>query len=189
MITLADAEYPVPMSEIQSKKKIQKASFTRSPHRNLLMMIYSCSLRIGETLNLQPADIKSAEGLIYIRGGKGKKDRHVPLSQRILEQLQQYYRSYTPNEYLFEGQKGGQYSNTSAGKELQRAVKKTGIKKRVTLHTLRDSYATHLTNRGLNIQYLQEILGHNNPKTTMLYTHLSGKDIRNIKSPLDDMEI
>jgi len=84
MITLAEAEYPVPMSEIQSKKKIQKASFTRSPHRNLLMMIYSCSLRIGETLNLQPADIKSAEGLIYIRGGKGKKDRRVPLSKRIV---------------------------------------------------------------------------------------------------------
>lgn len=158
-------------------------------HRTLLMLIYSCGLRIGETLNIQPADIKSAEGLIYIRGGKGKKDRRVPLSKRILEQLRRYYRSYTPNEYLFEGQKGGQYSNTSAAKVLQRAVKKAGIKKRVTLHTLRHSYATHLTNRGVNIQYLQEILGHNNPKTTMLYTHLSGKDIRNIKSPLDDMEI
>jgi len=111
------------------------------------------------------------------------------LFPRALEQLRRYYRSYTPNEYLFEGQKGGQYSNTSAAKVLQRAVKKAGIKKRVTLHTLRHSYATHLTNRGVNIQYLQEILGHNNPKTTMLYTHLSGKDIRNIKSPLDDMEI
>ena len=177
------------MSEIQLKMKIRKVSLTRRPHRTLSMLMYSCGLRLGETLSLPPLDIKNDEGLIYNRGGKGKKDRRVPLSQRILEQLRRYYRSYTPNEYLFEGQKGGQYSNTSAAKVLQRAVKKAGIKKRVTLHTLRHSYATHLTNRGVNIQYLQEILGHNNPKTTMLYTHLSGKDIRNIKSPLDDMEI
>ena len=158
-------------------------------HRTLLMLIYSCGLRIGEALELKPDDIQSQEGLIYIRGGKGQKDRRVPLSDRILQELRQYYQRYQPSEYLFEGQKGGKYSNSSAAQVLKRAVQKAGISKSVTLHTLRHSYATHLTNNGVNIQYLQEILGHKSPKTTMIYTHLSGKNIRSIRSPLDDMDI
>src|SRR5690606_33134327 len=158
-------------------------------HRTLLMLIYSCGLRIGEALELKPDDIQSKEGLIYIRGGKGQKDRRVPLSDRILQELRQYYQRYQPSEYLFEGQKGGKYSNSSAAQVLKRAVQKAGISKSVTLHTLRHSYATHLINNGVNIQYLQEILGHKSPKTTMIYTHLSGKDIRSIRSPLDDMDV
>ena len=168
-----------------------KGIFRRLPnlkHRALLMLIYSCGLRIGEALSLKPDDIRSKEGLIYIRGGKGRKDRCVPLSARLLEELRRYYRSYKPADYLFEGQKGGRYSNKSAAQVLKRAVAQAGIDK-MTLHTRRHSYATHLTNRGVNIQYLQEILGHDSPKTTMLYTHLSGKDIRKVRSPLDDMDV
>ena len=165
------------------------------------MLNYSCGLRIGEALALTSDDIQSKEGLIYIRGGKGQKDRRVPLSARVLQELRQYYQRYQPKEYLFEGQQGGKYSNSSAAQVLKRAVRKAGIRKRVTLHTLRHSYlpavlryygrrgATHLTNNGVNIQYLQEILGHKSPKTTMIYTHLSGKHIRAIRSPLDDMDI
>ena len=93
------------------------------------MLIYSCGLRIGEALALKCRDIQSKEGLIYIRGGKGQKDRRVPLSSRILKELRQYYKIYKPKEYLFEGQKGGQYSNGSAAQVLKRAVIKTGIKK------------------------------------------------------------
>jgi integrase/recombinase XerD len=159
-------------------------------HRSLLMLIYSCGLRIGEALALRPADIRSEEGLIYIRGAKGNKDRRVPLSPRILEQLRLYYNSFRPQHYLFEGQKKGDpYSSRSAAQVLKRAVHKSGITKKITLHTLRHSYATHITNKGVNIQYLQEILGHNSPKTTMIYTHLSGKDIREVRSPLDDLDI
>jgi len=158
-------------------------------HRTLLMLIYSCGLRIGETLDLKLQDVQSEEGLIYIRGGKGNKDRRVPLSPRILEQLRKYYQSYQPKMFLFEGQGGGKYSTRSAAQVLKRAVAKVGIRKRVTLHTLRHSYATHITNKGVNIQYLQEILGHNSPTTTMIYTHLSGKDIREIRSPLDDLDL
>lgn len=158
-------------------------------HCTLLMLIYSCGLRIGETLNLRLQDIQQEEGLIYIRGGKGNKDRRVPLSPRISTQLQAYFQSYRPRHYVFEGQKGDRYTERSASQVLKRAVEKVGIPKRVTLHTLRHSYATHLTRKGVNIQYLQEILGHNSPKTTMIYTHLSGKDIRDIRSPLDDLEI
>jgi site-specific recombinase XerD len=134
-------------------------------------------------------DIRSEERLIYIRGGKGKKDRRVPLSDRLLEILRGYYKSYRPKTYLFEGAGGGRYTSGSASRVLHRAVTKAGITRTVTLHTLRHSYATHLTNNGINLQYLQEILGHNSPKTTMLYTHLSGKDISKVKSPLDDMDL
>jgi site-specific recombinase XerD len=164
-------------------------STTNLKHRTLLMLIYGAGLRIGEALNLKVDDIRSKESLIYIRGGKGKKDRRVPLSAKLLDALRSYYRFYKPKEYLFEGADGGPYSNKSAGQVLKRSVAKAGITRLVTLHTLRHSYATHLTNRGINIQYLQEILGHNSPKTTMLYTHLSGKDISKIKSPLDDMDL
>jgi len=153
------------------------------------MLIYGAGLRIGEALNLSIHDIRSEESLIYIRGGKGKKDRKVPLSKKLLEVLRSYYKSYKPKSYLFEGASGGQYSRSSAGKVLQRAAKKAGITREITLHTLRHSYATHLTNKGVNIQYLQAILGYNSPKTTMLYTHLSGRDISNIRSPLDDMDL
>ncbi len=158
-------------------------------HRALLMLVYGAGLRIGEALNLTLEDIRSQESLIYIPAGKGKKDRRVPLSMRLLEELRRYYKSYRPRKYLFEGARGGKYTSSSAAKVLKRAAKRAGIKRNVTLHTLRHSYATHLTNSGVNIQYLQQILGHNSPKTTMIYTHLSGKDIRKVKSPLDDLDL
>lgn len=158
-------------------------------HKTLLMLIYSAGLRIGEALRLKIGDIRSDEGLIYLRRSKGMKDRRVPLSEKMLEALRDYYTIYKPQDYLFEGQKGGQYTSRSAARVLQRSAARAGIDRKVTLHTLRHSFATHLTQRGVNVQYLQEILGHNSPKTTMLYTHLSGKDIKDIRSPLDDLEI
>ncbi|NND05306.1 MAG: tyrosine-type recombinase/integrase [Saprospiraceae bacterium] len=132
-------------------------------HRTLLILIYSCSLRIGEALSLTINDIHSDEGLIYLRSGKGKKDRRVPRSPLMLEQLRMYYHSYLPKKYLFEGQAGGKYSRNSASTFLKRAVKKVEITKRVTLHTLRHSYATHITQRRVGLRYVQEILGHNSP--------------------------
>lgn len=158
-------------------------------HKTLLMLIYSAGLRIGEALRLKIGDIRSDEGLIYLRRSKGMKDRRVPLSEKMLEALRDYYTIYKPQDYLFEGQKGGQYTSRSAARVLQRSAARAGIDRKVTLHTLRHSFATHLTQRGVNVQYLQAILGHNSPKTTMLYTHLSGKDIKDIRSPLDDLEI
>ena len=169
-----------------------KCLFISTPnlkHRALLMLVYGAGLRIGEALNMRLHDIRSTESLIYIRNGKGKKDRRVPLSAKLLEILRAYYKSYQPRIYVFEGPKGGRYSSSSASQMLQRSAKRAGISCKITLHSLRHSFATHLTNKGVNIQYLQEILGHNSPKTTMIYTHLSGKDISKIRSPLDDMEL
>jgi len=150
-----------------------------------LSLIYSAGLRIGELLELRKADIDSERMLIHIKGAKGKKDRHTILSENVLQLLREYYRQYKPKEYLFEGQKGGKYSAESAGQLFKRAVKKAQIKKPVTLHSLRHSFATHLLEQGIGITHIQKLLGHNNIKTTLIYTHIADESIQKIKSPLD----
>jgi integrase/recombinase XerD len=103
--------------------------------------------------------------------------------------LKEYYLKYKPKEYLFEGQDGGRYSERSIAKVLEQAVIRSGVKKDVHLHTLRHSFATHLLEAGTDIRFIQEILGHSSPKTTMIYTHVSSQRIGEIRSPLDDLEI
>ena len=174
---------------LEEVQKIFKHT-TNLKHRTILMLVYSAGLRIGEALNIKIGDVRSEEGLIYIRGGKGCKDRRVPLSPKVLGLLRNYYEAYQPSNYLFEGNnQSGKYSKSSARKVFKKALIKSGIKQKVVLHGLRHAYATHLSQRGVNVQHLQKILGHKSPKTTMLYTHLSGNDICNIKSPIDDMDI
>lgn len=158
-------------------------------HHCLLALIYSAGLRIGETLTLRWADLRPGEQLIYIRGGKGRKDRRVPLSPKIWKLLSEYRRLYKPEILVFEGASGGSYSARSAQQILKRASREAGIHQEVTLHTLRHSYATHLLESGVGLRYIQEILGHNNPKTTMIYTHVSGKRLGEIRSPLEDLDI
>jgi len=157
-------------------------------HKTMLSLIYSCGLRRSELLNLKPADIDSKRGIVIIRQGKGKKDRIVPLSLKILEMLREYYSICRPKIWLFEGQNlGEQYSEYSLQSVLKQALQKTGIKKQVTLHWLRHSYATHLLEAGTDLRYIQELLGHNSSKTTEIYTHVSTKSIQQIKSPFDDL--
>ena len=156
-------------------------------HSSMLSLVYACGLRCGELLHMKPADIQSLRGLVIIRQGKGKKDRVVPLSQKLLEQLRTYYKAYSPKEWLFEGQTGGMYSEKSIQNVLKQAVKKAGIKKPVTLHWLRHSYATHLLEAGTDLRYIQELLGHKSSKTTEIYTHVSTNSIQQIKSPFDDL--
>ncbi len=156
-------------------------------HKTLLSLIYSAGLRIGEAINLKISDIDSKRMLIHIRGAKGKKDRYTLLSESFLELLRVYHKKHKPKEYLFEGQITEQYTSTSAQKVLRNAIKKIGIKKHVTLHTLRHSFATHLLENGTDIRYIQELLGHNDPKTTMIYTHITKTSIRKIKNPFDNL--
>ncbi len=156
-------------------------------HKAMLVLIYSCGLRRSELLNLKPADIDSKRGVIIVRQAKGKKDRIVPLSVKALEMLREYYKSFRPVTWLFEGQIKGPYDERSLSNVLAQAVAKAKIKKPVTLHWLRHSYATHLLENGTDLRYIQEILGHNSSKTTELYTHVSTKSIRNVKSPFDEL--
>ncbi len=158
-------------------------------HKCAIYLIYSAGLRRSEVLNLKPTDIDSKRNCIVIRDAKGNKDRITLLSQKALLLLREYYKQYRPREWLFEGVNGGKYSTTSLRKILQRAVAKAGIKKEVTLHTLRHSFATHLLERGTDLRYIQELLGHSSSKTTEIYTHITSKGFENLKSPLDDMDL
>lgn len=157
-------------------------------HKMMLSLIYSCGLRCGELLALQPVHIDSKRNIVILKNAKGKKDRIVPLSPLILEMLREYFKIYKPKTYLFEGQNSGyQYDARSLQLTLKQALQKTGITKPVTLHWLRHSYATHLLESGTDLRYIQELLGHNSSKTTEIYTHVSTKSIQQIKSPFDDL--
>lgn len=157
-------------------------------HRMMLCMIYSCGLRCGELLALQPIHIDSKRNIVLLKNAKGKKDRIAPLSLKVLAMLRDYYTFYKPTTYLFEGHKPGKpYDARTLQQVLKLALEKTGITKPVTLHWLRHSYATHLLESGTDLRYIQELLGHNSSKTTEIYTHVSTKSIQQIKSPFDDL--
>lgn len=157
-------------------------------HKTMLSLIYSCGLRRSELLSLKLADIDSKRGLIIVRQAKGKKDRVVPLSNKILQLLRDYFVAWKPKDWLFEGQNGnGQYDESSLAKVLKQAVEKSKINKPITLHWLRHSYATHLLENGTDLRYIQEILGHSRSRTTEIYTHVSNKSIQKIISPFDSL--
>lgn len=157
-------------------------------HRTMLSLIYACGLRRSELLYLKFDSIDSKRGLLIIKNAKGKKDRVVPISEKIIEMLRTYYKMYRPKEWLFEGQyAGGQYSEASLQKVLKNALVIAKIKKPVTLHWLRHSYATHLLDGGTDLRFIQELLGHKSSKTTEIYTHVTIKSLKNIKSPFEDL--
>ncbi len=157
-------------------------------HKTMLSLIYSCGLRCGELLALKPLHIDSKRNIVLLKNSKGKKDRIVPLSSKILELLREYYKIHKPINYLFEGQvQGTPYDARSLQIVIKQAIKKVGITKPVTLHWLRHSYATHLLESGTDLRYIQELLGHTSSKTTEIYTHVSTKSLQQIKSPFDDL--
>lgn len=180
---------PKRLPEVLSSDEVKNLidSIINLKHKTLLSLVYSAGLRIGEALQLRVSDIDSKRMLIHIKSAKGKKDRYTLLSTNFLELLRYYYKTYKPKDYLFEGQEGELYSASSAQNILKKAVTKANINKTVTLHTLRHSFATHLLENGTDIRYIQTLLGHSSPKTTMIYTHVSETSIRNIKNPFDNL--
>jgi len=157
-------------------------------HKTMLSLIYSCGLRCGELIALKPVHIDSKRNIVLLKNAKGKKDRVVPLSPKILDMLRDYYKTCKPTNFLFEGQTAGkEYDARSLQLILKQALAKTGITKPVTLHWLRHSYATHLLESGTDLRYIQELLGHSSSKTTEIYTLVSIKSIQQIKSPFDDL--
>jgi integrase/recombinase XerD len=172
--------------------KLEVKSILESPinlkHRAMLSLIYACGLRRSELLNLTLKDVLSDRHLLFIRQSKGKKDRMLPISDKLISMLREYYRAYKPKTWLFEGQNPGeQYSERSIQLVLNQALNKARINKPVTLHWLRHSYATHLLENGTDLRYIQELLGHSSSKTTEIYTHVSTHSIQKIKSPFDDL--
>ena len=158
-------------------------------HRAMLSVIYSCGLRMGELLELRISDVDSKRMVIHVKQAKGKKDRIVPLSESTLDLLRTYFMEYRPKEYLFNGEASLQYSRSSLQNVFRQAIRRAGIQKKCTLHTLRHSFATHLLEAGVNLRYIQEFLGHNSPKTTMIYTHVSSEASRKIESPIERIKL
>lgn len=154
-------------------------------HRTLLILIYSSGLRIGEALSLRLQDIDVDRRQIYVRNGKGRKDRHVVLAESFIPLLYNYITTYKPQELFIEGKDGQPYSSSSVRSVLKLACSRAKIKKHVTPHTLRHSFATHMLENGIDLRHIQALLGHSRPETTMIYTHVSQHDLMKIKSPLD----
>ncbi len=155
-------------------------------HKTMLMLIYSAGLRVGEVVRLKVSDIDSKRKLIHIRNAKGKKERYTLLSDTVLEMLREYYKQFRPKEYLFDGQGERKHlSERSVQEVFHRAIISARIKKPISVHGLRHSFATHLLENGVDLRYIQELLGHNSSKTTEIYTHVSKKSLGKIVNPLD----
>jgi site-specific recombinase XerD len=178
------------LPNILSKKEVKDilTALNNLKHNTILAVVYSSGLRVSEVARLSIGDIDSERMLIKIRQSKGKKDRYVMLSEVLLIQLREYYKEYKPNKWLFEGANKKQHiSERTIQRIFKNACVKAGIKKQVSVHSLRHSFATHLLETGTDLRYIQELLGHSSSKTTEIYTHVTNKNITKIKSPLDSI--
>jgi len=175
------------LPSVLSEEEIQKLLWASQniKHRCILFLLYSAGLRISELLNLKWQDIDEYRMIIYIRGGKGRKDRITLLSKLALDYLKHYLGLYEPKEWLFEGPGGDQYSSRSVNHFIHKYCHLAGIKRQVSAHTLRHSFATHLLERGTDLRYIQTLLGHESSRTTERYTHVTKRGFDKLISPLD----
>ncbi len=175
------------LPQVLSKKEVLSLinNTNNTKHKCIAGLLYSAGLRRSELLNLKLTDIDSQRMLIRVEAAKGNKDRYTLLSKKLLEDLRLYYKEWKPTAYLFEGSKGGQYSTTSVENIIKKAAVKAGIKKKVTPHMMRHSFATHLLENGTDLRYIQVLLGHSSSKTTEIYTQVATSNLQLIKNPLD----
>jgi site-specific recombinase XerD len=158
-------------------------------HKTIVMLAYSSGLRLSELVNIKLTDIDRERMQIKVIQSKGKKDRYTKLSNRFLIVLDSYLDRYKPREWLFEGFGSRNYSTRSIQHIVKLAAEKAGIKKHISVHTLRHSFATHLLENGTDLRYIQSMLGHDSSKTTEIYTHVTTKGFDQIISPLDNLEV
>ena len=151
-------------------------------------MLYGAGLRRSELLNLKPGDIDADRKMVHVRGGKGRKDRVTLFSVRAYGCIQEYLELIKPKEWLFEGPDGAQYSASSLNAIIKRSAARAGITKKVSAHTLRHSFATHLLEHGADLRYIQSLVGHESSKTTERYTQVTRKGFEGLVSPLDRIE-
>jgi site-specific recombinase XerD len=177
---------PYVLSEQEVLRVIQAP--TNLKHRTMLYLAYASGLRVSEVVRLKVTDIDPERGLLRVRQGKGKKDRHTLLSQTAWDMIKKYVEAerLSNSMWLFPGQHPGSHLHErSLQKVFQEALKASGIRKQAGIHVLRHSFATHLLENGTDLRYIQELLGHANPSTTERYTHVSTKNLKQIESPLD----
>ena len=166
--------------EIQSILNVVK----NAKHKMMLALAYAAGLRVSEVVGLRVADIDCNELTITVRQGKGKKDRLTVLSASLVDDLNQFLTSKNSASYIFESERGGKLTTATAQKVFQTGLSLSGVKKNASFHSLRHSFATHLLEDGVDVRYVQELLGHQNIRTTQIYTHVTNPQLKNIKSPL-----
>lgn len=181
-----------PLPSVMSMEQIATllGSVRNMKHRMMLSMIYGCGLRSGELIGLKFDDIQSTRMMIHIKAAKGKKDRLVPLSMKLLEQLRDYYKAFRPKVWLFEGQfPGAKYTKRSLQLVLKQSLKAAGLSQRFRLHDLRHSYATHQLEAGTNEHIIQKLLGHSSIKTTTIYTKVARTTLEKVYNPFDHLDL
>ncbi len=175
---------PVVLTREEVKNLIN--SVKNKKHKLIIEFLYSSGLRLSELINLKVSDLELEEKIGWVRKGKGSKDRIFILSSKLVEELKEYLKNKKDSDFVFSG-RNGKMSERNVQKIIRIAAKKAGIKKKVSPHTLRHSFATHLLESGENIRKIQELLGHSNLSTTQIYTHVSIEELKKVKSPLDEL--
>lgn len=179
---------PLPVVLSMEEVKAILESLGNLKHRVILMLAYSAGLRVSEIVHLKTTDIDGDRKLIHVQSGKGKKDRYTILSDVVLDKLREYWKAYRPKTWLFAGRNpGSAYTVRSAEKVFESAAEKAGIRKHVSIHTLRHSFATHLLEQGTDIRFIQELLGHSSVRTTEIYTHVSRRRLATLRSPIEQI--
>ena len=175
------------LPNVLSKREVFRllSKINNIKHRTIIALIYSAGLRRSELINLKLTDIDSSRNLLFIRAGKGAKDRQSIVSENLLNDMRNYYMLFKPKKWVFEGPNNKPYSATSIAKILSRAAKIKNINKKISPHTLRHSFATHLLEQGVSLRHIQVLLGHSSSKTTERYTQVSTQEIGNIINPLE----
>ena len=173
------------MPVVLSRKEIEGiiSKIYNQKHKFVIILGYAAGLRISEVVNLRVKDIDLEELTIHIKNAKGKKDRITIFPKKLISGLRELIFDKKRNDFVFESTRGGKLTTSSLQKILKNALRKSGIKKDATFHSLRHSFATHLLENGTDVRYVQELLGHQNIRTTQLYTQVTNPNLKNIKSP------
>ncbi|MBU0612166.1 tyrosine-type recombinase/integrase [Patescibacteria group bacterium] len=176
---------PVVLSRDEIKRIIE--SITNYKHKLMITLAYSSGLRVSELVNLKIKDLDLHGLTIHLKGSKGMKDRITIFPEKILNEIKNMIAGKNNENYVFESERGGKLTTATAQKVFQKSLEKLGITKPATFHSLRHTFATHLLENGVDVRYVQELLGHSNIRTTQIYTHVMNPAIKNIKSPFDNI--
>jgi len=177
-----DKALPSVLTKDEIKSLINTAQTRKS--KLIIKFLYSTGLRVSELVNIRPQDLNLNEKTAIVRKGKGKKDRNIILPESLIQELRNYIEKNKENQYLFSKEKP--LTTRNIQKIIKKTAKKAQINKKVTPHTLRHSYATHLLEQGTDIRIIQTLLGHENLNTTQIYTHVSTEELKKVKNPLDE---
>ena len=180
--TKRNKSLPIVLSREEVKNIIENIKNIK--HKLMITLAYSSGLRVSEVVNLKVQDLDLEEFIIHIKGAKGMKDRITVFPEKILNDIKNLTAGKKGDDFVFESERGGKLTTATAQKVFIKSLEKSNINKPATFHSLRHSFATHLLENGVDVRYVQELLGHQNIRTTQIYTHVTNPAIKNIKSPL-----